>query len=405
MEQYTRVPQPNGRVCTAMNESNCSREASFVLPGGMIVTPGREPVAGSMVIDGSEITAVGSGVETSNRRVIGVGGRLILPGFVDLHGDDIERYLEPKPAATVDPSVALATSDRLNLTAGVTTKFHALAFEESPEENRPIRRAEMLIDRITSEDYLLADHRVHARCEVGDSTAFEAVTDAIARPVVDMVSIMNHLPGDGQYDDFTEISRDYRGDHWREDEVQSVIRSRESALNPAVQDRIATLTELARRVGISVAIHDTDTPDLIDRFADLGVTMAEFPTTLSAAQRATRHGLTVAMGAPNLARGGSLWGNLSTRRAVESGTVDVLFSDFHPPSLLSTLFIDTGEPIQHRLARFTSKPAEAVGLCDRGRLEVGHRADVIVVKPGDPPLVERVFVGGSEVFRAGSTPS
>lgn len=165
----------------------------------MIVTLGREPAADSIVIDGSEITAVGSGVDPSNRRVIDVCGRLILPGFVDLHGDDIERYLEPKPEAAVDLSVSLVTSDRLSLTAGVTTKFHALAFEESPEENRSIRRAETLVNRIESENHLLADHRVHARCEVGDSTAFEAVTDAIARPVVDLVSIMNHLPGGGQH--------------------------------------------------------------------------------------------------------------------------------------------------------------------------------------------------------------
>lgn len=120
----------------------------------------------------------------------------------------------------------------------------------------------------------------------------------------------------------------YRGDFWHEDEVQSVIRSRESALLPAVQDRIATLTELARRAGISVAAHDTATPDLIDRIADLGVTIAEYPTALSAAQQANHHGLTVAIGALNLVRGGSLWGNLSTRQAIDADSVDVLCSDF-----------------------------------------------------------------------------
>lgn len=384
-----------------MNESIHTDGPAIILNGGMIVTPGREPVAGSIAIEGSEITQVGSVVDTSNHRVIDVSGRLVLPGFVDLHGDDIEGFLEPKPEAPVDPSVALGTSDRLNLSAGVTTKFHALAFEESPEDNRSIRRAETLVDGIESDDHLLADHKVHARCEVGDSTAFEAVTDAIERAVVDIVSIMNHVPGDGQHDDFAEVNRDYRGGYWREDDVRSVIRSRESALMPAVQERIVTLTELARGAGIAVAAHDTADPDLVDRFSDLGVTIAEYPTALSAARRAMREGLTVAMGAPNLVRGGSLWDNLSTMRAIDSGTVDVLCSDYHPPSLLSGLFVDTGEPIEQRVARLTCGPAEAVGLHDRGRLETGHRADVIVVKPGEPPLVERVFVRGSEVFRAG----
>lgn len=385
-----------------MSAGDPSSSPPIVLDGGLIVTPGCEPSPGSLAIDGTEISAVGQKLPSAERQSIDVSGRLILPGFVDLHGDEIERLIEPKPEAEIDPNVALLTADRLNLSAGITTKFHALAFEESPEDNRSIRRANTLVDHVEDAEDLLGDHRAHARCEVGDATAFEAVAEVVDKPVVDLVSIMNHLPGNGQHDDFAAVNRDYRGDFWGEEDVRSVIQSRQSALMPEVRKRIASLIELAERSGIPVAAHDLGDPDVIDRVADLGITISEYPTTLSAAKRAAKSGLTVAMGAPNLVRGGSLWGNLSTKQAIESGSVDVLCSDFHPASLLSALFVETGEPIQRRVARVTSEPAKTVGLQDRGRLEAGYRADVIVVNPGDPPRVERVFVRGSEVLRTTS---
>jgi alpha-D-ribose 1-methylphosphonate 5-triphosphate diphosphatase len=108
------------------------------------------------------------------------------------------------------------------------------------------------------------------------------------------------------------------------------------------------------------------------------------------------------MGGPNLVRGASLWGNLSAAEAIELNLVDVLCSDYHPASLLHAIFVETGEPLPVRVARVTSAPAAAVGLEDRGRLETGARADVIVVDPGNPPTIRRAFVGGEEVYREGN---
>jgi len=48
----------------------------------------------------------------------------------------------------------------------------------------------------------------------------------------------------------------------------------------------------------------------IDLAADLGATVAEFPVTRQAAERAHARGMTVVMGGPNLIRGGSYSGNV-----------------------------------------------------------------------------------------------
>jgi alpha-D-ribose 1-methylphosphonate 5-triphosphate diphosphatase len=106
------------------------------------------------------------------------------------------------------------------------------------------------------------------------------------------------------------------------------------------------------------------------------------------------------MGAPNLVRGESQWGNLSTADAIDAGVVDVLVADYHPPSLLAAAFVDTGEPLPHRLRRVTTNPADAVGFDDRGRIEVGARADLLVVDPDPTPTVARALVAGRPVYRA-----
>jgi alpha-D-ribose 1-methylphosphonate 5-triphosphate diphosphatase len=106
------------------------------------------------------------------------------------------------------------------------------------------------------------------------------------------------------------------------------------------------------------------------------------------------------MGAPNLVRGGSQSGNVATADAIAADAVDALLVDYHPPSLLNAVFVDTGEPLPERVARVTKNPAEAVGLSERGRLAPGARADLVVVETGETPTVRRVFVAGREVYHA-----
>ncbi len=106
------------------------------------------------------------------------------------------------------------------------------------------------------------------------------------------------------------------------------------------------------------------------------------------------------MGAPNLVRGESQWGNLRTADAIEAGVVDALVADYHPPSLLAAVFIDTGEPLPERVARVTAAPATAAGLTDRGRIEPGARADLVVVDPEPTPTVTAAVVDGRPAYRA-----
>jgi alpha-D-ribose 1-methylphosphonate 5-triphosphate diphosphatase len=288
----------------------------------------------------------------------------------------------------------------MNVLNGVTTKFHAIAFEDAPEDCRSLDIAASIAEELATETYTLGDNRLHVRCELTEPSV-NAVADVVESNDVDLLSVMHHVPGDGQYDP-EEFEHHYIQDrNWPTDAVKDVATVRRSMETTTRHERIRRITDLAQADGIPVASHDDEVPREVELMANNGVSICEYPLTIDAAQQANDLGLASVMGAPNLVRGESLWDNLSARKAVEHDLVDVLCSDYHPPLLLAAPFVDTGEPLPTRVNRVTRNPADVAGLTDRGRIEVGARADLIVVDPNPTPTVKRVLVEGTEIARTG----
>jgi len=366
----------------------------FAVENARLVTPETVIEDGHLVVEGDRIASVGPGAAPTDDPALDLAGRIVVPGLIDLHGDDIDRHCAPRPEASVEPETARVTCERENVAAGITTKYHALAFEDAPEDGRSPERAAAIADVLRGADKTLIDHRVHARCEIGTERCVESVLDLLDSDPPDMVSLMHHAPGTGQFDDRRAFERRYAGEN-------PVLGRRTS--DGTLEERVEQMIEHACATGVPVASHDDDDPAAVERRAELGVDLFEYPVTMAAAARATDLGVLTAMGAPNLLRGGSMWGNLDAPAAIEAGVVDVLCSDYHPHALLGSIFVDTGEPLTERVARATSAPADIAGLDDRGRLVAGKRADLAVIDPGTRYTVQRVFVAGQETFRARPT--
>ncbi|MEF8779265.1 MAG: alpha-D-ribose 1-methylphosphonate 5-triphosphate diphosphatase [Haloferacaceae archaeon] len=385
---------------------------------GRLVTPDAVYSGGRLTITDGRIHRIDPDAGSRARRArdrIDAEGRIVMPGIVDLHGDDIEQHLYPRPEARIDTETALRSSDRTNLTSGITTKFHAIAFEDTPEQDRSIATATEIAESIAAADDLLVDNRIHARCELGESSV-AAVESVLGRLEVDLVSIMHHSPGEGQFADEVVFRKRYGetdpnspekkdGFHGNRQNVEGMdefLRRRESVDERTLHRRAEWIVGRALDAGAVVASHDDERPESVEWVADLGVEICEYPVTRRAAERAKELGVTTAMGAPNLVRGGSLWGNLGAETLIEHDALDVLCSDYHPPSLLAAPFVTSGEPLYERVRRVTAAPADAVGLEDRGRLRVGARADVVVVDPEPVPTVDCVIVDGVRRFHSGS---
>ncbi|GGN97511.1 MULTISPECIES: alpha-D-ribose 1-methylphosphonate 5-triphosphate diphosphatase [Haloarcula] len=376
---------------------------SVAVVNGRVVTP-EAVIEGGVRVEGDRIAAVGDVDADAAESVVDAAGRYVLPGLVDLHGDDIESHLFPRSGARMDISMALSSADRSNVAAGITTKFHAVSFERDSSANRSPELATDLTDAITDADRLLVDHRLHARCEVTQEACVDAVSTVVENGDADLVSVMNHVPGKGQFQDVEAFLEFYEeSENHSVEEAEAMIEQRSGVSMATIRERVGRVVEAAHEVGATTASHDDEDPAEVDRLAAAGVDITEYPITLETAERATERGMTTAMGAPNLVRGESQWGNLSTADAIEAGVVDTLVADYHPPSLLAGAFVDTGEPLPDRVRRVTANPAEAVGFDDRGRLEAGKRADLVVVERDPTPTVTRALVGGRRVYRADGT--
>jgi alpha-D-ribose 1-methylphosphonate 5-triphosphate diphosphatase len=383
--------------------STVEESPTLVVENGRVVTPDAV-IDGSMHIEDGRITAVRenlSGGTNADRR-IDADGQYVLPGLIDLHGDDIEHHLFPRSGSRIDPLMALAAADRANLAAGVTTKFHAISFEDNPEKDRSPELANEIVAAIEATDDHLADHRIHARCEITESDCAAAVGEVLGHDHVDLVSVMAHIPGKGQFQSEETFRKYYEeNDHLSLADAERLIERRTDLNDEALAARIDRIVAEARDAGVPVASHDDESPVEVERLHERGVAISEYPVTRAAATRARDLGMMTAMGAPNFVRGGSQWGNLRTADAIEAGAADALVADYHPSSLLASPFIDTGEPLPDRVARVTYNPAEAVGLADRGRIAEDARADVIIVDPDPTPTVQQAIIGGYDVYYAG----
>ncbi|EMA18118.1 phosphonate metabolism protein PhnM [Haloarcula amylolytica JCM 13557] len=239
------------------------------------------------------------------------------------------------------------------------------------------------------------------RCELTNETAVDAVSQEI-QSGGDLVSLVSHIPGTGQFAGENTLTQRYNlPDGVSESSLQTLETRRNGVSEKELISRAREITELASNRNIPVASHDDETVSSVDNAAAIGVDISEYPLSHRVAQRATELNLAVAMGAPNVVRGGSLWDGPDASQAIKDGVVDILCSDFRPQSLLSSVFIENGDPLKDRVLRVSTAPAAAAGLYDRGRLECGARADLIIVDPDPVPSIARTYVAGDEVYRSG----
>jgi alpha-D-ribose 1-methylphosphonate 5-triphosphate diphosphatase len=127
--------------------------------------------------------------------------------------------------------------------------------------------------------------------------------------------------------------------------------------------------------------HDDKSAEDRQMFLNMGAQISEFPETREAAEAARFTGGHIILGAPNVMRGGSHAGNVSAAELIRDGLCDALASDYHYPALRQSV----GKLIEQGVCDFAAAwtllsegPARILGLSDRGTLDVGKRADVLV---------------------------
>ena len=154
------------------------------------------------------------------------------------------------------------------------------------------------------------------------------------------MSLMDHTPGQRQFQDLDTWRRFYlRNKGVTEAQAERLRSASRLELHRLhAKDNRARLIEIAEEMGAVLASHDDATPAHAEEAAENGVALAEFPTTVAAAEALRDAGIDVMMGGPNIVRGGSHSGNVAAEELARAGLLDILSSDYVPASLLMSAF-------------------------------------------------------------------
>ncbi len=384
-----------------MNEVSGGSET--VLSNARLVL-GEEIVDGSLGLRGGVITAV----ETGSSRLPGaldLDGDFLIPGLIELHTDNLEKHYMPREGVVWDAVSAAISHDTQIAGSGITTVYDSLTLGAAPGWDARAETVAPMIEGLKSalaHEMLRVDHFLHLRCEVTHPNIAPIFESFVEDPLVRLMSLMDHAPGDRQQPDIERYRRFlYRT--WRDREaVDHHIDRLVEGSKLYGPDNRKQLSRLARSHRIPFASHDDAKLVHVEDAHGLGATISEFPTTLEAAEAADERGLAVLMGAPNLIRGGSHSGNIAAGELAKRDLLHILSSDYIPASLIQASFGLTGGefgiPVPRAVAMVTRNPARAANLEDRGELAPRKRADLVRVKMvNERPIVRGVWSAGVRV--------
>ena len=343
---------------------------------------------------------------TSIKNGIDLEGDFLLPGLIELHTDNLERHCVPRPSVLLPFRSAVIAHDAEIASAGITTVFDAIAVGgamlNKDRDTVLIDAADAVRDAVTDK-VLRVDHYLHMRCEVASTNVIELFNNFCEEPLVQLVSLMDHTPGERQFVDEAKLKVYYQGKYGLSDSEfdKMVIERKELQAKYSKKHRLE-ISSMCKNIGVTTATHDDATEAHIKEAITLGATISEFPTTVAAASAANNAGMSTIMGGPNVVRGGSHSGNVSAADLSDKGLLDALSSDYVPSSLLYGAFLlndKQGLSLPDAIATVTTNPARMANFNDRGEIKAGLRADLIQVKrcTDGTPIVRKTFKLGERV--------
>ncbi len=363
-------------------------------------------IHGSLLIRDGLIADISEGA-SSLPQAQDLGGDLLLPGLIELHTDNLEKHMSPRPGVDWPSASAVLTHDAQIVAAGITTVFDALSIGDINPKGKRMQQLGVMLEAIAAAEaagQTRAEHRLHLRCEVSHPQCLELFRELVEQPLVQLVSVMDHAPGQRQFARMEKYREYYMGKyHLSPAEMDAFVTEQLANSARHSDQQRAAIVDICRSRELALASHDDATLDHVEESAGYGMAIAEFPTTFEAAEASHARGLKVLMGAPNIVRGGSHSGNIAAADLAQRGVLDILSSDYYPASLLQAALglaeQDNGYDLPRAIATISLAPARAAGLDDRGEIAAGLRADLVQaqVHKGQP-VIGQVWRQGRRVF-------
>ncbi|MBO9465264.1 alpha-D-ribose 1-methylphosphonate 5-triphosphate diphosphatase [Tropicibacter sp. R15_0] len=334
-------------------------------------------------------------------------GDFLIPGLVELHTDNLERHIEPRPGVEWPHAAAIVAHDAELASTGITTVFDAMRVGSIVKEgskggySKYARNLASEMLELRAAGALKISHFLHLRAEVCSETLLQELAEFGPDDRVGIVSLMDHTPGQRQFRDISKLKQYVAKKRGMSDAEFEEHVAHLKGLREAHGDahEAGTVAEAAR-FGAVLASHDDTTAEQVAVSAGHGIHLAEFPTTVEAAKACHDKDIAVMMGAPNIMRGGSHSNNVSALELAEMDLLDIVSSDYVPAALLQSAFklASVWKDLPRAIRCVTESPAVAAGLQDRGVIETGKRADLVRIRMvGDTHLIRSVWSNGRRV--------
>lgn len=330
------------------------------------------------------IDSIGHETISDGDEVIDLMGDYLMPGLIEIHTDNLERHLMPRPKVYWEELPALLAHDAEIASSGITTVFDALGVGEADTESLRGSTWSSFLETLSfceKNQLLKADHRLHVRCELPAPNTIELFEPFKSHPKLSLISLMDHTPGQRQWENIEAARTYYTGKKgWSQEKFENQVSNAPNLQAQYAGPHRAYFVEYCKTHGISLASHDDTTVAHVNQAANEHVSISEFPTSLIAAKTAHEYNILNVMGGPNVVRGGSHSGNVAAIDLAREGLLDILSSDYVPSSLLAAVMCLVNEGVyslHQAIAIVTHNPAKATGMADRGELKAGLRADLI----------------------------
>ncbi len=390
-----------------------------IFEGARVILPGSIAQV-SVRIENGQISAIGG--PRDGARVVDIGGMILAPAMVDVHGDAFERQIMPRPGVTTPIEAALLETDRQLAANGIGTAYHALTLSWEPGLRSVETGWQMHEALLRLAPRLTVEHRLQLRWETFCSEAIPLIEAALANPLTPAVAFNDHTTMGLLHPDVPLQDRPFDHDPGiLIADIESPAfaakmegRAKRSGMSTAdfvaliasvwqrrtrVPGWISAVAAKASAAGAPMLSHDDTQEQTRSYYRQLGSDITEFPMNLCTARFARAGGDAIIFGAPNAARGGSHLGSVGAADMVRQGLCDILASDYYYPAMLSAvarLATDGIGTLDALWPLVAGNAARALRLSDRGQILPGLRADLVVLDwpPDMVPVVRQTWVNG-----------
>ncbi len=266
----------------------------------------------------------------------------LIPEFCDLHVDVWEKMdgiIWHNSWTTANKVLAY---DETIYSCGIGTAALCLLLQEAPDGKTNAAEIDLLIGEIReikSRAKLKSEHLIHLRVEFLDSDALDTAMRLVEKhsDILKIISLVDHIPGYRQYKNAEQLYAAYqRRFGWSKGDLDAVSARRSRKLSQRQRHMSELIAELVKHP-VLIFSHDDQTEEEVLFAVASGVSCIEFPLTLAAADSARHSDVPFLLGAPNLLRGGSSFGNESAERLIRDGGQVFLSGDYLPHSIFLAL--------------------------------------------------------------------